>query len=152
MAQGDKGGFLSGGAWHGHVFDGQWVGSHGGTTEVREPGNGRSLGVVGVADASDIQRACRAAQAAQGSWAATGARERAAVLRAAATCLEANAAEWADLVARETGGMASARRRSRSLSCGSSRTGRQRGCAPSLPGATRRLRRRSKTQRATSAQ
>src|SRR5664280_1093308 len=55
-------------------------------------------------------------------------------------------------IARDTGGMASARRRRRSLSWGSSRTGRQRGCVPSVPGATRRRSRRSNTQRATSAQ
>ena len=55
-------------------------------------------------------------------------------------------------IARETGGIASARRLKRSLSWGSSRTGRQRGWLPFVPGATRRRSRRSNTQRATSAQ
>ena len=105
MTEHGKDGFLSGGEWQGRVFDGQWVQARGGSAEVREPGSGRLLGSVGVADATDIQRACRAAQAAQSGWAATGARERAAVLRAAAAVFEARAAEWADLVARETGGI-----------------------------------------------
>ncbi|KUJ59730.1 benzaldehyde dehydrogenase [Streptomyces albus subsp. albus] len=87
------------------VFSDGWRTSHGGTVQVTEPATGRALATVGLADATDVGRAVSSAAAAQPAWAATPPAERAAVLRRAAGTLEENAAEVADWIVREGGGI-----------------------------------------------
>jgi benzaldehyde dehydrogenase (NAD) len=94
---------LDTGTFTGTVFSGGWVPAHGGDTAIVEPATGAELGRTGVADASDVARACAAAHAAQADWAAASFEERAAVLRRAGTLLEQHAAEVQDWVVRETG-------------------------------------------------
>ena len=56
-----------------------------------------------MATAEDLDAAVTAADAAQPGWAATAYDERAGVLRAAASALQARGDEFADLIVRETG-------------------------------------------------
>jgi len=87
----------------GSIFIGGWVPAHGGDTAIVEPATGRELGRTGVADASDVDKACARAANAQKEWAAATFSDRAAVLRKAGAALEANFAEIQDWVVRETG-------------------------------------------------
>ena len=98
-------GLLSDSRWQGKIFAGEWTQALGGSIDVFEPANGKSLGKVGFGNAQDIDNACRAAAKAQPDWALTSARERAAILRKAAGLLEHDAGMLALLVARETGGI-----------------------------------------------
>ncbi|MDH2443376.1 aldehyde dehydrogenase family protein [Amnibacterium sp. CER49] len=82
---------------------GEWTTGSGVTRDVVCPSDGSSLGTVGLADASDVDRAVRAARRAQPAWAAAPFDERAAVLRRAAALLEANADEYAGLLVGEAG-------------------------------------------------
>ena len=91
--------------WHGRIFDGEWFVSTGGTREVLEPANGKSLGTVGIGNAQDVAVACEAAAKAQRSWASRSARERSAIFVKAAAVLENAADECAPIVASETGGI-----------------------------------------------
>lgn len=90
----------------GRLFDGgQWRPAGGGSRSVTEPGTGGEFTTVGVATAGDMHAAIERAHAAQPAWAATPARDRAAVLLRAAQLLEAHAEELAMAIARETGGI-----------------------------------------------
>jgi len=91
--------------WHGRVFNGSWIASSTGKHSVLEPATGKGLAVVGVGNAADIEVAAARAAQAQKSWAMVGERERAAILRAAATQLEEDAAALSMIVARESGGI-----------------------------------------------
>jgi benzaldehyde dehydrogenase (NAD) len=91
--------------WKGKIFNGQWVSSQAGARDVPEPATGEPFSNVGFANAADIETAAAAAAKAQKSWAAVGARERAALLRAAAGVLERDAEALAVIVARESGGI-----------------------------------------------
>ncbi|MCM5681603.1 benzaldehyde dehydrogenase [Schlegelella sp. S2-27] len=94
------------GLWQGRVFDGgQWRAPRGGLRDVVEPATGKTLGQTGVANAEDMGDAIGRAHAAQAAWAATGARERAAVLLKAARWLQESFDELALVIARETGGI-----------------------------------------------
>ena len=64
--------------WQGRIFTGEWNVALGGTHEVREPANGKSLGKVGHGNEQDIASACKAAARSQAAWAATAPRERSA--------------------------------------------------------------------------
>ncbi|MEU8180220.1 benzaldehyde dehydrogenase [Micromonospora sp. NPDC049044] len=90
------------GALAGTVFSGGWHAAAQ-TATVREPATGASLGTVGVADAADITRATTLAAAAQPAWAAVPPAERAALLRRAATVLEAHRGEIEQWLVREGG-------------------------------------------------
>jgi benzaldehyde dehydrogenase (NAD) len=93
-------------AWHGRVHDGgQWRTPRGGARAVIEPATGGVLGHTGVADADDMRDAIGRAAAAQAAWAATGPRERAAVLHRAAAVFQQHFDELALAIARETGGI-----------------------------------------------
>ncbi|RYE96409.1 MAG: aldehyde dehydrogenase family protein, partial [Oxalobacteraceae bacterium] len=92
-------------AWHGCIFNGEWVPGNGGTLEIVEPATGRLLHEVGKADLADVAAAVAQAKKAQRAWAATGPRERAAVFHRAAQLMQARSAEAALLIARETGGI-----------------------------------------------
>jgi benzaldehyde dehydrogenase (NAD) len=92
--------------WHGCVHDGgHWRTPRGGTREVIEPATGAVLGRTGVASAEDMRDAIGRAVAAQVAWAATGPRERAAVLHRAADLFQQHFDELALAIARETGGI-----------------------------------------------
>lgn len=94
---------LDTGTWHGTLYSDGWVQPAGGTAAVRSPATGEEIGLVGVADADDVARACARAAAAQRAWAATSYSERAAVLRRAGALWEQHAAEVGDWVVRESG-------------------------------------------------
>ena len=98
-------GLLEDSRWYERIFDGDWRTATGGTSAVREPANGNSLGVVGVGNADDIARATETAAQAQKAWAAVPHRERSAIFLKAAEALRTHFEECASLVARETGGI-----------------------------------------------
>jgi benzaldehyde dehydrogenase (NAD) len=77
--------------------------SDGATQAVLEKATGEPLADVGVATVEDLDAAVGAAKQAQPGWAATTYDERAAILRAAASALQARGEEIADLIVRETG-------------------------------------------------
>jgi benzaldehyde dehydrogenase (NAD) len=90
----------------GHLFvNNRWQAATGGRRPVSEPATGAELGHSAVASAEDMHQAIARAHAAQAAWAATGARERASVLRRAAEGLQAHFDELALAIARETGGI-----------------------------------------------
>jgi benzaldehyde dehydrogenase (NAD) len=89
--------------WHGQVFSNGFTEAHGGDAAVVEPATGATLGRTGIADATDVARACVAAAAAQRDWAATSFEERATVLRRAAALFESRAAEVVRWLVREGG-------------------------------------------------
>lgn len=68
-----------------------------------EPATGKLVGTVGLAVTEDVDIAVSAAAAAQTAWAAASYIERAQVLRSAAQIFTDNAAEIAELFAREAG-------------------------------------------------
>ncbi len=89
--------------FNGTVYSGGWTAANGGDTAIVEPATGNELGRTGVADASDVDRACAGAAAAQRDWAAATFEERAAVLRRAGLLVEQHAEELQGWVVRETG-------------------------------------------------
>ncbi len=92
--------------WSGKIFTGQWEPAKGGTLQVVEPATGGTLGEVGLADPSDIARACEIARAAQPAWGATPGPQRAALVRKVAGVVEANRAELENWLIREGGAVA----------------------------------------------
>lgn len=95
-------------AWHGCIFNGEWVPGHGGALPIYEPATGGLLHEVSkadLADLADVAAAVAQAKHAQRAWAATAPRERAAVFHRAAQVMQARSAEAALLIARETGGI-----------------------------------------------
>jgi benzaldehyde dehydrogenase (NAD) len=91
--------------WNGTAFDGGWDTKLAVSHEVREPATGQVLWRTGVASASDMTAAIARAHTAQAAWAATPARDRAAILLKAATLFEQHFDELALMIARETGGI-----------------------------------------------
>ncbi len=89
--------------WSGRIFSGGWVEGGGQSYPAIEPATGRTLGQVGAADVSDVERAVRRAHQAQAEWAATSYEVRAAVLRRAADLLEQHEPEIAEWAIREAG-------------------------------------------------
>jgi benzaldehyde dehydrogenase (NAD) len=89
--------------FNGSIYSGGWTAANGGDTAIVEKATGNELGRTGVADESDVDKACAAAAAAQKDWAAATYDERAAVLRKAGALLEQHFAEIQDWVIRETG-------------------------------------------------
>jgi benzaldehyde dehydrogenase (NAD) len=93
-------------AFGGRVFDGaRWQVPRGGSRDVVEPATGEVLTRTAIANAEDMREAIGRAHAAQAAWAATGPRERSAVLLRAAQVLQQHADELALAIARETGGI-----------------------------------------------
>ncbi|MCC8628991.1 benzaldehyde dehydrogenase [Xanthomonas vesicatoria] len=92
-------------AWHGCIFNGEWIPGHGGALPIYEPATGGLLHEVSKADLADVAAAVAQAKQAQRAWAATAPRERAAVFHRAAQAMQARSAEAALLIARETGGI-----------------------------------------------
>ncbi|MGH8867052.1 MAG: benzaldehyde dehydrogenase [Actinomycetes bacterium] len=89
--------------WTGKLASDGWVVPSGGDSPVVAPATGEELGRVGLADASDLERATVRAAAAQQEWAATSFEERAAVLRRAGDLFEERAEEIHHWIVRETG-------------------------------------------------
>ncbi|NHD19557.1 MULTISPECIES: benzaldehyde dehydrogenase [Actinopolyspora] len=96
-------GLLTGNSWTGKIYNGQWVGSTGGTAEVSEPATGAMLAEVGLGNAADVERASREASEAQSAWAQRIGPERAAILREAAKTLERHHEEVERWLIRESG-------------------------------------------------
>lgn len=92
--------------WIGKAFTLGWTALRGGHIDVIEPATGRTLSRVAKANAQDMRRACQSARLAQAGWAALPYPARASVFRKAAGLLEANRAEFATWIVRETGGIA----------------------------------------------
>ncbi|MBB3801058.1 benzaldehyde dehydrogenase (NAD) [Xanthomonas arboricola] len=92
-------------AWHGCIFNGEWVPGNGGALPIYEPATGGLLHEVSKADLADVEAAVAQAKQAQRAWAATSPRERAAIFHRAAQVMQARSAEAALLIARETGGI-----------------------------------------------
>jgi benzaldehyde dehydrogenase (NAD) len=76
--------------WSGRIYSGGWRDAHGGTRSVNEPATGKSIGSVGLADATDVAEAATAAARAQQDWARTPFQERAAILRRAGELFESS--------------------------------------------------------------
>jgi len=96
---------LAASRWNGKIFGGSWTEARGGTHDVFEKATGAALARVGLASPADIAVAAKAAAAAQPGWAAMAPADRAAIFRKAIAFFEANAAEMAQFIARETGGV-----------------------------------------------
>ncbi|HEY3685354.1 MAG TPA: aldehyde dehydrogenase family protein [Streptosporangiaceae bacterium] len=94
---------LDPGRWTGRVLSGTWRVPHGGALPITAPATGATIGTAGRADATDIADATARAAAAQPAWAATGPRDRAAVLDRAAAVLDTYRAEIVAWSMRETG-------------------------------------------------
>jgi benzaldehyde dehydrogenase (NAD) len=92
--------------WKGRALAGTWKTLAGGSIDVTEPATGQPIGRVARAAAADVRTSAAAARAAQKAWAALAYGERAGVFRRAAALLEANRAEYAEWIVRETGGIA----------------------------------------------
>jgi benzaldehyde dehydrogenase (NAD) len=90
-------------AFAGTVYSNGWIAANGGDTAIIEPATGNELGRTGVADESDVDKACAGAAVAQKDWAEATFEERAAVLRKAGMLIEQHLDELATWVTRETG-------------------------------------------------
>lgn len=79
--------------WAEKIFSKGWQAAQGGTAVVLEPATGETLGVVGVANETDVDRAAQTAHVARKTWAATPFDVRATIMREAARLLKERAAE-----------------------------------------------------------
>lgn len=86
-------------------IDGTWTSPvQGGTIDVIDPATERVFAAIGAGTAADIDRAVAAAtRSGQGPWSRTTGRERAAILRAIAAGIEAEADALARLEVRDNG-------------------------------------------------
>ncbi|MBB3178517.1 benzaldehyde dehydrogenase [Variovorax sp. Sphag1AA] len=91
--------------WSRRALAKDWKPLAGGQIEVSEPATGQPIGWVARATAQDVRASASIARRAQKEWAALPYAERAKVFRTAATLLEANRAEYAEWIVRETGGI-----------------------------------------------
>jgi benzaldehyde dehydrogenase (NAD) len=90
--------------WSHNVYLGGWTAGSGGTRDVIEPATGQSLGVVGLADTDDLDRAVGLARTAQPLWAAVSQEDRAAMLRRAGEAFTAMKDAVVTWLVREGGG------------------------------------------------
>jgi benzaldehyde dehydrogenase (NAD) len=98
----ETGALLSDEHLDGKVFSGGWI-EVSDRLEVDEPATGERLAEVGSAGRDDVLRAATQAAAAQAEWAATPHPERAAIMHAAASSLEAHREEAERWLIREGG-------------------------------------------------
>ena len=96
-------GLLDAATWSGRLFIDGWVPGGAGDYAVQEPATGQEIARLGVASAGDVAKAAAKAAEAQRSWAATGYRERAAVLRRAGDLWLQHADEVHGWIVREAG-------------------------------------------------
>ncbi|MDH6219558.1 benzaldehyde dehydrogenase [Streptomyces pseudovenezuelae] len=97
--------FLDASDWQERIFSGEWTRAAGETYDSTEPATGKTLGRVGSATPSDLERAVVRAAQAQRDWAARPYVERARVLRRAARLFEEHHAEIAEWIVRESGAL-----------------------------------------------
>ncbi|MEU8246502.1 aldehyde dehydrogenase family protein [Nonomuraea sp. NPDC048916] len=87
----------------GRLFSDGWRPGGGGTADVREVATGEPIGVIGLADVADVERAGKSASAAQREWSRASYKERASVMVRTAQALESMRADVVEMMMRETG-------------------------------------------------
>jgi benzaldehyde dehydrogenase (NAD) len=97
--------FLDGARWQGNILVGEWRPGGAGDAAVIEPATGETLARVGRASVDDVAAAAQAAVDAQGAWAALPFTARTAILRKAGQLFVDHAAELAEWIVRESGGI-----------------------------------------------
>ncbi|RMN40288.1 succinate-semialdehyde dehydrogenase / glutarate-semialdehyde dehydrogenase [Pseudomonas syringae] len=87
-----------------HLFiNGQWVVGAAGELENRDPGNGKQLGVVSLADSSQVQAALNSAEAALAGWSNLLPSARGSILKKASALLASRLSEAAAALVLEGG-------------------------------------------------
>ncbi|MGK8931576.1 benzaldehyde dehydrogenase [Pluralibacter gergoviae] len=94
--------FMSDVIWKNRIFTGEWTPGSG-TTEVKEPATGDTLGCIGMASQGQIAESAAQAGRAQSEWRALPYDARATVLRRAASIAEENLMEIVNWLVRESG-------------------------------------------------
>jgi benzaldehyde dehydrogenase (NAD) len=89
--------------WSGRTYVAGWRTTGSGSSPVREPATGATLGEIGTSSSDDVRHAVEVAAAAQRDWAASPPEQRAAVLHRAAQLWESHAAEVQSWLVREAG-------------------------------------------------
>lgn len=89
----------------GRIYSGGWREGGGGTLTVASPGDGGTIGRIGIADANDVERAGALAAEAQVAWGRASYRDRAGVLTRAAEVLKEMRAELELVLVRESGSL-----------------------------------------------
>ena len=97
--------FLDGAPWQGNIANAGWRPGGAGDAPVIEPATGETLARVGRASVEDVATAAQAAVDAQIAWAALPFTARSAVLRKAGQLFIDHAAELAEWIVRESGGI-----------------------------------------------
>jgi len=97
--------FLDGARWQGNISVGGWRPGDAGDAAVIEPATGETLARVGRASVGDVAVAVQTAVDAQGAWAALPFTARTAILRKAGQLFNDHAAELAEWIVRESGGI-----------------------------------------------
>jgi benzaldehyde dehydrogenase (NAD) len=97
--------FLDGARWQGNIFVGEWRPGGAADAAVIEPATGETLARVGRANVDDVATAAQTAVDAQGAWAALPFTARTAILRKAGQLFNDHAAELAEWIVRESGGI-----------------------------------------------
>lgn len=92
--------------WDRRIYSSGWSDGSGEPIEVTDKATDERLAVVGAASPADVRRSAEAASADQPDWAETPGKDRARILRAAATILERREGEISELLVRETGSIA----------------------------------------------
>jgi benzaldehyde dehydrogenase (NAD) len=98
------GSILSKALWKNKFYNGEWI-SAASSQPVYEPATGEVLTETGIATADDIQTAATAAARAQKEWVKISPRERSTYFLKAADFLQTHLDEFAEFIARETGGI-----------------------------------------------
>lgn len=88
-----------------HFIDGSWVAPvNGATLDVINPANEQAFAKIAAGTAADVDKAVKAATAAgRGPWSRTSGRERAVILRAIASAIEAEQRSLAEIEVRDNG-------------------------------------------------
>ncbi|MFB9930387.1 aldehyde dehydrogenase family protein [Amycolatopsis halotolerans] len=89
----------------GQIYSGGWRAGGGGTQPVVSPGDGGKVGLAGIADQHDVERAGARAAKAQAEWSGASYRLRADVLTRAAEALRDIRADVEDVLVRESGSL-----------------------------------------------
>jgi len=97
--------FLDGASWQGNISLGEWRPGGAGDAAVIEPATGETLARVGRASVDDVATAAQTAVDAQGAWAELPFTARTAILRKAGQLFNDHAAELAEWIVRESGGI-----------------------------------------------
>ncbi|ALG12225.1 benzaldehyde dehydrogenase [Kibdelosporangium phytohabitans] len=90
---------------NGRIYSSGWRVGGGGTLPVVSPGDGGRVGLAGIADEHDVERAGAAAVAAQAEWSRASYRTRADVLMRAADVMRDIRADIENVLVRESGSL-----------------------------------------------